>query len=176
MDPADTDSPSDPAANPLSDPDFLAGLRAVPTGDPGQAPEWPAASLRGIRPDGSPVAIDLDDVGDRMLLVFLATRCDGCATFWSGLGRTFSDLVGSGVVPVVVTRGPDSVDAAEINALASEFSGDVVMSDSAWADYRVTGYPFLVLIDPPGRRILAETVGFDWADVARTVQAGLGHP
>jgi hypothetical protein len=171
-DPADATSPSKPVSNPLDDPEFVAGLRTVPTGDPGEAPEWPAADILGTRPDGSPATIDLAHIGSRLLLVFLTAQCDGCAAFWSGLADR-SDPALSGVVPVVVTRGPDSVDAAEVAALASELSGDVVMSDPAWTDYRVTGYPFLVLVDPAGRRILAESVGFDWADVARTVRGGL---
>jgi len=171
-DPEDAAAPTEPAANPLDDPEFVAGLRTVPTGDPGDVPDWPAADILGARPDGSTVAIDLAHIGAPLLLVFLATRCDGCATFWSGLADT-SDPALSGILPVVVTRGPGSVDAAEVAVLASELSGDVVMSDSAWTDYRVTGYPFLVLVDPSGRRILAESVGFDWADVARTVRGGL---
>ena len=129
--------------------------------------------MRGTRPDGSPVAIDLADVGSHLLLVFLTARCDGCATFWSGLADG-SDPVLSAVVPVVVTKGPGSVDAADIADLAAGISGDVVMSDSTWTDYRVTGYPFLVLVDPAERRILVETVGFDWADIARLLQGGLG--
>jgi hypothetical protein len=162
----------DRAANPLDDPDFIAGLRPVPTGDPGVVPDWPAQDVRGTRPDGSPVAIDLADIDERLLLlVFLTARCDGCAAFWDGLADT-SDPALSGVVPVVVTKGPGSVDAAAIADLALPLGGDVVMSDSAWTDYRVTGYPFLVLVDPPGRRILAETVGFGWADVARLLESG----
>jgi hypothetical protein len=172
VDPAAAASPSEPAASPLTDPDFVAGLRPVPTGDPGEAPDWPAADLRGTRPDGSAVAIDLADLSARLLLIFLTTRCDGCTAFWDGLADA-SDPTLSGVVPVVVTRGPGTVDAAEVAALASGISGDVVMSDAAWTDYRVAGYPFLVLVDPHGRRILNEAVGFSWADIADTVQGGL---
>jgi hypothetical protein len=173
-DPLDAAASSKQEANPLNDPGFVAGLRPVPTGDPGEAPDWPAADILGIRPDGSPVAIDLTDVGAHLLLVFLTARCDGCAAFWSGLADT-SDPALAGVVPVVVTHGPASVDVAEVAVLASELSGDVVMSDSAWTDYRVTGYPFLVLVDPSERRILAESVGFGWDDVARTLRGGLGE-
>jgi hypothetical protein len=172
-DPEDAASPTKPAANPLDDPEFVAGLRPVPTGDPGEVPDWPAADILGLRPDGSPVSINLADIRTRLLLVFLATRCDGCAAFWSGLADT-SDPSLSGVIPIVVTKGPGAVDAAEVAVLASELTAEVVMSNSAWTDYRVTGYPFLILVDPTGRRILAETIGFDWSDVARTVQGGLG--
>ena len=88
--------------------------------------------------------------------------------------RTSPTWSGRGSCPSWSPGVPTQWTPPRSTALASEFSGDVVMSDSAWADYRVTGYPFLVLIDPPGRRILAETVGFDWADVAEPSRLGSG--
>ncbi len=39
------------------------------------------------------------------------------------------------------------------------------MSDTPWADYRVTGYPFFVLVDPAARRVIGETVAFGMEDV-----------
>jgi len=160
--------------NPLSDPDFVAGLRPVPTGVPGEAPDWPAADLRGVRPDGSAVSVALAGLDRPLLLLFLAVHCDGCESFWRGLGDADDPSV-AGVVTVAVTKGPDSVDAAEVDSLATAFTGDVVMGDAPWTDYRVTGYPFLVLVEPGPRRILAEAVGFGWADVASVVRRGLGR-
>jgi hypothetical protein len=164
---------TDPRTNPLADPGFVSGLRPIPTGIPGEAPDWPAADLHGLRPDGSPVSVVLDEASGPLLLVFLAVHCDGCESFWRGLAGGHGTGPG-GVVPVVVTRAPDTVDAGGVAARAAGFAGDVVMDDRAWADYRVTGYPFLVLVDPGSRRILAEAVGFGWDDVASTVRAGLG--
>lgn len=149
----------------------MAGLRAIPSGAPGEVPDWPAADLHGTRPDGTPVSVALADVDGPLLLVFLAVHCDGCASFWRGLSE---GSIVAGVTPVVVTRGPHAVDPAEVAALAASFAGPVVMSDKAWADHRVTGYPFLVLVDPPTRRILAEAVGFGWDDVAAVLRTGLG--
>ncbi len=166
-------SGTDDPPNPLADPAFVAGLRSIPTGAPGEAPDWPAADLHGRRPDGSPVSIVLAEADRPLLLVFLAVRCDGCESFWQGLAGGV-DIGNGGVVPVAVTRAPDIVDADEVAARAAGFDGDVVMDDRVWADYRVTGYPFLVLVDPTSRRILAEAVGFGWADVAATVRTGLG--
>ena len=174
MDPAGAATPSEPAASPLTDPEFVGGLRPVPTGLPGEVPDWPAADLRGTRPDGTGVEIELADLDGRLLLIFLTTRCDGCAAFWGGLADS-ADPVLAGVLPVVVTRGPGSADTAEVAALASGISTDVVMSDDAWTDYRVTGYPFLVLVDPRMRRILNESVGFSWSDIAGTVRGGSGR-
>jgi len=170
-----TDGSDRPGAprNPLSDPDFVAGLRPVPSGTAADAPTWEASDLIGVRPDGSPVAVRLADGERPLLLVFLTLRCDGCDTFWAGLADA-ADPVLAGVTPVVVTKGPGLVDGAEAGVLAGRLGGTpVVMSDDAWIDYRVTGYPFLVLVDPGSRRILSEVVGFGWADVASMVRAGI---
>lgn len=163
-------------SNPMSDPDFVAGLRAIPTGAPGEAPTWPAGDLHGVRPDGSPVTVSLDAIDRPLLLLFLAVECDGCDSFWRGLSGAGPEELPADVVPVAVTRGPDAVDAAEVAARAGGFAGDVVMGDGPWSDYRVTGYPFLVLVDPAGRRVLAEAVGFGWGDVASVVRTGRSAP
>ena len=82
---------------------------------------------------------------------------------------------------VGVTRGADTVDRSEVAALAAgprERAGSpvVVMSDRAWADYRVTGYPFFVLVDPAAGRVVGETVGFGWSDVRVMVQQATRPP
>lgn len=148
----------------------MAGLRPIPTGAPGEAPDWPAADLHGVRPDGSPVSLVLAGLDRPVLLVFLAVDCDGCESFWRGLA---GGSLPEGVVPVAVTRGPATVDRTRVAARATGFGGTVVMSDRAWADHRVTGYPFLVLVDPSTRRILAEAVGFGWDDVASVLRSAL---
>ena len=167
-----TDGPG-PSSNPLSDPEFVAGLRAVPSGLADESPSWEASDLTGTRPDGTSVTVGLDSVDRPLLLVFLSLDCDGCDTFWSGLSEG-SDPVLADVETVVVTKGPDRVSVDEVAALARRMPRTtVVMGDAAWTDYRVTGYPFLVVVDPASRRILAEAVGFGWSDVAATIAAGL---
>ncbi|MGA2836804.1 MAG: hypothetical protein ABSF84_09430 [Acidimicrobiales bacterium] len=165
----------DGRAHPLSDPVFVSGLRPIPSGIADEVATWSASDLQGSDPDGLPVAVHLGEVDRPVLLVFLATQCDGCDQFWFGLtART--DPVLADVLPVVVTKGPDAVPAGEVGELTAGLRDlPVVMSDRAWADYRVTGYPFIVLVEPSSRRILAETVGFGWSDVAATVRAGIGR-
>jgi hypothetical protein len=150
-----------PGANdltgPLSDPEFVAGLRAVPSGLGGSAPPWPAVDIVGVRPDGTPVTVDLAARSRPVLLVFLSIGCDGCDVFWAGLADP-----PAAIDVVAVTKGASAVSPDEVAALAT---CPVVMSGAAWLDYRVTGYPFLVLLDPVARRILAESVGFEWSDI-----------
>jgi len=47
----------------------------------------------------------------------------------------------------------------------------VIMSEEAWTEYRVLGYPFFVLVDPSTRTVLGETVGFGWSDVVSMIRA-----
>lgn len=159
--PPEPDAPALPA-NPLTDPDFVAGLRPVPSGI-GDAPvAWRAADLSGVGPDGLVVEVDLGAAGRRVLVVFLSTNCDGCDQFWTGLREDPP----SGADVVVVTRGPATVAADEVLSLGVGVTAPIVMTDTAWADFRVTSYPFLVLVEPRTRRILGESVGFGWSDVA----------
>jgi len=154
--------------DPLSDPEFVSGLRPVPSTLGGAGPSWPAADLSGVRPDGTPVIVDLAACSRPVLLVFLALGCDGCAQFWEGLTDP-----PTGADVVVVTKGPGAVDADDVGARSRGAPAvPVVMSDMAWSDYRVTGYPFLVLVEPATRRIIGESVGFGWSDAADLVATG----
>ena len=147
--------------DPLSDPEFVAGLRPIPSGLDGSAPSWPATDLVGVCPDASPVSVDLAATSRPVLLVFLTIDCDGCDHFWQGLVNP-----PAAIDTVVVTKGPETVASTDVAALAVGLAHiPVVMSDAAWSDYRVTGYPFLVLVEPGTRRILGESVGFGWSDV-----------
>ena len=147
--------------DPLSDPEFVAGLRPIPSGLDGTTPAWPATDLVGVCPDGTAVSVGLAGATRLVLLVFLTTDCDGCNQFWKGLADPPPD-----VDAVVVTKGPDAVASSDVAALAVGLPRvPVVMSDAAWSDYRVTGYPFLVLVEPGSRRILGESVGLGWSDV-----------
>jgi hypothetical protein len=168
--------------SPLEDPAFVAGLRPIPSGPVTGGDAAPAHDLAGVGPGGGPVTIELAARHRPVLLVFLHVRCDGCDQFWRGLTDHPDDThaahatagMPDPVDAVIVTRGPGSVDAAEVAALAEGVTRvPVVMSDRAWSDYRVTGYPFFVLVDPTGPSVIGETVGFGWADVSAMVSAAL---
>jgi len=131
----------------------------------------------GVDPDNRPAEVLLASVKGPILLAFLHVRCDGCAQFWAGLGDGGATGLPSEVRPVVVTKGPRSVDVVEVAALAGGITAvPVVMSDHAWDDYRVSGYPFFVLVDSGARTVLGETVGFGWEDVGAMVRSSLTLP
>ncbi|MHB1516916.1 MAG: hypothetical protein ACYCVN_01020 [Acidimicrobiales bacterium] len=169
----------------MSDPSFVAGLRPIPATlpaardrsrlsvDVGGSGGRPASDLIGTTTTGQPVHCSLVSEGPGVLLAFLAMRCDGCSTFWNGLEEAARHLAARDVSVVVVTRGPGTVDAAAVDALAGGSGSAVVMSDKAWSDYRVLGYPFFVLVDTERRIVIGESVALGWSEVVSMVADAL---
>ncbi|MGH9078586.1 MAG: hypothetical protein ACRDYE_00630 [Acidimicrobiales bacterium] len=165
-------------ASPLTASAFVAGLRPIPTelgpvADQPSAGE-PASDIVGSSPTGDAVEVCIGDIGGVVLVAFMATRCDGCEAFWQGFGGAGQPLLPPSVTPVIVTRGADTVAPAEVRRLAASTGAvQVIMSDDAWSDYRVFGYPFFVLVDASTRTVLAETVGFGWSDLIGLVRSSV---
>ena len=163
------------AANPLSDPEFVSGLRPIPSaGPPGSVGHatWSASDIVGVRPSGEPVSFRIDEHQGAVLVAFLAIRCDGCDEFWRGFRDRADSELPTGVSTIVVTKGPTSLAATDVELVAAGINSlPVIMSDEAWNDYRVTGYPFFVLVDAGARSIVGETVGFGWPDVLSMIRS-----
>jgi hypothetical protein len=179
--PDDAESPDRPHVDrpsPFDDPAFVAGLRPIPSGSIAAAERRPAADIVGEDLGARPVQVEIGAFDGLVLLCFLHVRCDGCEGFWRGLGAAPSTEYPDTVSAVVVTKGADSVERAEVarvaGAVGSPDGVPVVMSDAAWADYRVTGYPFFVLVDAAQGVIVGETVAFGWSDVRALIEAS-GH-
>jgi hypothetical protein len=165
-----TDGPGEERANPATDPVFLGGLRPIPTGGLAGRQPWPAVDIVGVTPSGEHRRLSVDSASGPVLLAFLTTNCDGCDGFWDGLRDGAESPLPEGVEVVIVTRGEGAVDRSEVARVAEGIeSVPVIMSDQAWSDYHVLGYPFFVVVDAPSRSVVAETVGFGWADVAALV-------
>jgi hypothetical protein len=162
-------------SSPFDDPAFVTGLRPIPSGPLGEAERRSAADIIGEDLDARPVEVRIGTYDGPVLLCFLHVHCDGCEGFWRGLGDSPPSEYPGTVSVVTVTRGPGSVNRSEVARAAVGLGGKrsvpVVMSDAAWADYRVTGYPFFVLVDATHRMIVGETVGFGWSDVRSMIEA-----
>ncbi len=175
--PASAGSP----ASPFDDPAFVAGLRPIPTGPLTGAEQRPASDIVGEDLAARPVEIRVGSFDRALLLCFLHVRCDGCDSFWRGLADRPSLELPVAVSAVAVTKGPHAVDRHEVARAAGRDMDagvdgvsdgvPVVMSDAAWADYRVTSYPFFVLVDARTESVVGETVGFGWSDVIAMVEA-----
>jgi hypothetical protein len=141
----------------LSDPAYLAGLRPIPTGALPTPRPAPTDRISGHAPRGQPVEVLLRRSG-RILLCFLATRCDGCESFWQGLGDGASEQLPADVSCVILTKSAPEADVVEVQRL-------VVMTSEAWHQFQVLSYPFFVLVEGASCDVVGETVGFGWADV-----------
>lgn len=151
---------------PLGDPGFVAGLRPIPVGSAAIAAPRSASDVHGVSPWGEPAVLRIADAGHHLLLAFLHTECDGCADFW----HRFRDPAAMGLAPgtstAVITKGPGTVLSTEVARFAAGIDRvPVVMSDQAWLDYRILGYPFFVLVEAASNRVVAETLGIGWDDV-----------
>jgi len=158
--------------DPLSDEAFVAGLRPIPVRPLDATSARPASDITGVSPRGQALEVRFRDFDQPALVIFLHTHCDGCDEYWRGFGGFGGASCPPSVLPIIVTLGPDSVAPADVESAAAGVIGvPVVMSDQAWSDYRVSGYPFFVLVDTDSRRVIGETVGFGWDDVVAMVRS-----
>ncbi len=165
-DPRVVAAPADRLATALADESFAAGLRPIPSGRSDAPALWSAADIVGVTHSGEPLAVELAGRSGRLLLAFLNTSCDGCGAFWEGIRHPENLGLHPDVSVIAITKGPDSLPSADVAVVAADIEDvPVVMSDQAWIDYRVLGYPFFVLVDAATRSVVGETVGFGWDDV-----------
>jgi hypothetical protein len=160
-----------PPHDPLADPEFVAGLRPIPSGSFDAPAPWPARDLLGVSPSGDPMEVSVADSVGTLLLVFLHTDCDGCEEFWHGLRNPDAIGLAPGTSAVVVTKGPETLSSDVVKASAAGIQVPVVMSNRVWSDYRVLGYPFFVLVDRASSQVIGETVGLGWSDVIAMTHA-----
>jgi hypothetical protein len=149
----------------------VAGLRPIPSASSTEWSRRRATDVVGTSPEGRQLEVRLADVGPQVLLAFLSTHCNGCDEFWAGMSDVAAQDLPASVSTVVVTRGPDSVDPAEVGRLASGSKVPVVMSDQAWVDFQVMGYPLFILVDAAQRCVIGESVGFGWTDIVAMVRS-----
>jgi hypothetical protein len=125
----------------------------------------------GVDPASVPVQVAILERTDPVLLLFLSSNCQGCLDLWHGLDQLRAALPPA-LDLAVVTRGPDHEDAAAIAELGRSAGGfSIVMSSAAYADYRVSGPPFLVVVD--GARVRTEGVAWGIDETTRATLAAL---
>jgi hypothetical protein len=152
--------------------DILRRLRPIPTyvDHPTTVPH----DVVGVGTDGAMTRVDIVEADSPALLLFLSAGCSGCRDLWEGLAELSVGLGGAARL-VVVTRDAGEEDRAAIEALAGAACRpagvEVVMSSAAFRDYRVSGPPFLVLVD--GQAVRTESVAWGLDQTLRTALAGV---
>src|SRR5262249_45668014 len=117
-----------------------------PTGltSPERGGAAPAVDVSGVDPSGAPVTFAVAGVEHRTLLAFLSSTCLTCRGFWDAFAdRRLS--VPAGARLLVVTKGQEAESTSTIRKLAPA-GVHTVLSSTAWADYRIPGAPYFVLL------------------------------
>jgi hypothetical protein len=145
--------------------ELLARLRPIPTyrDHPATTPH----DVVGLSPDGQPIRVDLINEAQPALLLFLSSTCSGCQDLWQGMAELRS-VIPADLRVIVVTRGLESENPVAIAALAQPGT-TVVMSTPAYADYRVAGPPFLVVV--AGGVVKTEGVAWGIEETGRATRA-----
>ncbi len=143
-----------------------SGLRPIPTGQ--SFVERPAYDLVGVDPSGKTVEVSVLGHAGRTLLAFLAVDCLGCEEFWQGIGDAAILPGSSNMARVVVTKEPERIPLTK----SARLSGvPLVMSNAAWTDYRVLGYPSFLVVDGSSGMVVGETTAFGWDDVQSMIRS-----
>ena len=111
--------------------------------------------IAGVDPQGSPVVASVTLGDDPTLLAFLSTSCSSCTMFWENLDSSTRYFGDHRHRVVIVTRGEDEESPTRTISLARG-SADVIMSSSAWEEFKVPGAPYFVLVDPGSGIVLGE--------------------
>jgi hypothetical protein len=104
----------------------------------------PAPDLQGVTPDGDFVRVGMRPGERPVLLAFLTGGCATCEGFWRALGDPANTLPGDARA-IVVTKDPSHESRSRLRKLING-PIEVVMSSSAWEDYRVPSSPYFVFI------------------------------
>jgi hypothetical protein len=132
-----------------------------------------AADIEGSGLRDDVVAVRVVGAQHHTFLAFLSSNCTTCATFW----RAFYDRDALALPPdtrlVIVTKGPDDESRASIAELAPP-DVNLVMSSTAWEQYRVPGSPYFVFVDGPTGRIRGEGTGLSWEQVGNLLAQATG--
>ncbi len=124
----------------------------------------------GLRDDAVHVAVI--GIRHRTLLAFLSTGCLTCQTFWDAFGDAGRLGLPDDVRLVVVTKDAHEESISALRSVAPKAAA-VVMSSTAWTDYRVPGSPYFVLVDGIAGRVRGEGTGATWDQVKNLLrQAG----
>jgi hypothetical protein len=152
--------------------EILRRLHALGSGlDPdapvdGPGPVSHPVDLRSPGPSTFAAAVDIDGAGlrddavhvsvagarHRTLLAFLSSGCLTCRNFWEAFANGRELDLSDDVRLVVVTKDGHEESISALRRLAPS-DLPVVMSSSAWVDYRVPGSPYFVLVDGAAGRV-----------------------
>jgi len=145
------------------DPDATASV-ATAVAAPVRRTSSTGFDLAGVSPGDEAVRIGVVGARQNTVLAFLSSGCLTCGGFWDTFGSVDRLAVPGGARLVVVTKGPEAESESRIRELAPD-AFPVVMSTSAWTEYKIPHTPFFVYVDGPTGRIIGEGSAQTWEQV-----------
>jgi hypothetical protein len=127
------------------------------------------ADIAGATPAGALVVVTVGPADPLTLAVFLGSQCEGCADLWDALGDPVSFGLAPGDRVIGVTRQAPFETPTLIAGLVPG-GATVVMSTTAWGDYRVQAPPYFMLISTAPFEVLIEGVPFGREHVLESVR------
>ena len=146
------------------DPDGAPTGVTSPVPNPARRATATAFDVAGSTPGDETVRIGVVGARRSTVLAFLSSGCLTCGSFWETFGSTDRLAVPGGARLVIVTKSPESESASRIRELAPS-AFPVVMSNTAWEEYKVPHTPYFVYVDGPSGRIVGEGSAQTWAQV-----------
>jgi len=120
--------------------------------------------LAGTNPADEAVRVGVVGARQSTVLAFLSSGCLTCGGFWDTFGATDRLAVPGGARLVIVTKGREAESESRIREL-SPLTVPVVMSTTAWEEYKVPHTPYFVYVDGPTGRIIGEGSAQTWDQV-----------
>jgi len=139
---------------------------------PGSETFAAAADLDGAGLHDDAVHVSVVGARRRTLLAFLSSGCLTCQGFWEAFADGRGLDLSADIRLVVVTKDGGEESISALRRLAPPHL-PVVMSSAAWADYRVPGSPYFVLVDGQDGRVRGEGTGANWDQVKNLLRQAL---
>ena len=130
-----------------------------PPRESGSAPD-----IGGVTPLGDAMVVGLSHRDASALLLFLSTGCEKCGRFLDALASGAHRALG--IRAIVVARSPDQESVGLLRAW-QERGVEIVMSSTAWDDYKTPGSPYVVYCR--GGTIVGEGTAGSWGQIESLV-------
>ena len=128
-----------------------------------RAEDSTAYDISGQTLDGAVVKIAVG-AADGTLLAFLGSGCSACIPFWEGLPSVQQDGLPGNTRVVVVAKDPAYESPSRLRALVPPGTS-LVMSSSAYSDYKVEVTPYFIHVDGASNAVVSEGAAMTWPQV-----------
>jgi hypothetical protein len=131
----------------------------------------PAVDIAGRTLRGDAVQVGILGAPANTLLAFLSSGCATCAQFWRTFREESPQMPGQARL-VIVTKDSSQESPSKLRELAPP-DATLVMSTTAWDDYRVPMSPYFILVEGRSGELLGEGSAGNWPQVESLLRDAL---